>query len=340
MHPHTRRILTFPVGRSGLRALILGLATTPAILLAQEPKGTQAPASGTAKSPVAGTPKKAPASAAPVDPAARKATVQAPPVAKPDPEAERKMDELLLRWERKSAAIKSLSVPYKRVDNSPLFGKVTEFEGQAHFTSANKAYLDFFEVVPGKTKSFDERIVCDGKNVYQFKGATKQIFVFPLPADRREKALQQGPLPFLFNMRSAEAKERYKMILKRDDPKSYQILIIPLLEIDREEYSQAVIRLDKQRLIPTGIHLMAPNGKETKTFTFAPESLDENLAIKDAWFDGAGMVAELRKSGWKVVATGSSAPAQEKAPALGARPAPAAGGRPAMKGQAGNVRQK
>ena len=314
MHAQRRRILTSLAAMARLSGVILGLAISPAILFAQAPKGT---------------PKKT------ADPAARKVAAQAPPVAQPDPEAERKMEELLQRWEKKSATIKTLSVKYKRVDSIVVFDSVIEYEGDARFTSSNKAYLDFFEVAKGKAKSFDQRIVCDGENVYQFEGKTKQIFIFPLPENRQQKALQQGPLPFLFNMRGAEAKQRYKMILKRDDPNSYQILIIPLLKIDREEYSQAVIRLDKQRLIPTGIHLWAPNGKDTKTFTFAAEGLVENRVIPDSWFDGTGMVGQLRKNGWKVVPAPGNV---ENAPAVGVRPA--AGGRPAMKGQAGAVRQK
>src|SRR5437588_480929 len=54
----------------------------------------------------------------------------------------------------------------------------------------------------------NERIVCTGKDVLQYQWDVKEIYVFPLEKEVRQKALQQGPLPFLFNMRAADARKR------------------------------------------------------------------------------------------------------------------------------------
>ena len=34
---------------------------------------------------------------------------------------------------------------------------------------------------------------------------SSKIYIFPLDKDQRKRALEEGPLPFLFNMRAADA---------------------------------------------------------------------------------------------------------------------------------------
>ena len=220
-----------------------------------------------------------------------------PPKPVDDPVARRKMEDLLVRWEAQSKTVKSLSVEYTRTDFSPLFGSTTEFQGKAKLKSPDLVYLDFYEVVDGKTKgAFSERIVCDGKDVYQFLGPPKRIFIYPLDKDAQVKALNQGPLPFLFNMSVAKAKARYDMVFVSESKDYYVIKIIPKLAIDREEYSQALVKLRKTengRFLPEAIRLWSPEGKDTKTFSFGKGSLTENGPIPNGWYDGPTMVNEV-----------------------------------------------
>lgn len=268
------------------------------------------------------------------------AAAEAPPRAAADPDAARKMEDLLKRWEAKSKTIETLSVKYTRFDKDPVFDVTKRFEGDAKLRKPDFVYLDFFEVVKDKPRTFDERIVCDGKKVYQFRGGTKQVFIYPLPKNQEDKALNQGALPFLFGMSAAKAKSRYEMTFRGETATAYFIQIVPLLPIDREEYVQAYVKLGKDTLLPEAIQLLSPNLKETKTFTFAPGALVSGSTIPDSWFDGVGMTATLAKSGWKVIENPGADGLPRPAPAVGARPAPGNGGRPATKGQAAGVRQR
>ena len=214
-----------------------------------------------------------------------------------NPAAQRKMDDLLGEWEIKSKKVKSLGVKYTRTDLSQLFGSKTIFVGEAKLQSPSSVYLDFYEVVDGKKKgAFSERIVCDGKNVYQFLGPTKQVFVFPMDKDPEVKALNQGPLPFLFDMSVKKAKERYIMTLEEDSADAFIVKIIPKLQIDREEYSQALVKIDKKRFLPVAIRLWDPAGKDTKTFSFTQDDLQANVDISPKWFDGPMMVSALPRT--------------------------------------------
>jgi TIGR03009 family protein len=334
-----------PLSRRALAPLALLLASSSP-LIAQDADAP--PARGAMKAPVAGAPRRT----APADGAARKAAAQVAAPARPvDPEAARKMDDLLGLWEQKSTEIKTLSVKYTRTDVVPAFKVKKIYEGEAKFTSDSKAFLDFWEVGDdGKRKTLDERIICDGDKVYQFKGPTKQIFVFPLPQNGQQKALQQGPLPFLFNMKAGEARKRYDMAIAGDDPNYYMIRIIPLLELDREEYIQAYLKLDRQTLLPLAIQLMSPNGKDTKTFKFDPKFVVQNGKILPAWFDAGKMARDAiasnaalpereKKDGWKIIENpdGDGRPQGAPAPAVGPRLAP---GRAAMKNNQGGTRPK
>ena len=289
----------------------------------------------------------APPQQKPATTAAPKPANGIPKAPAPTPAEIKKMEDLLKRWEAQSKSISSLYVKYVRVDNDTMFNVSKKYEGQAMLHKPDLVFLDFYEVATGKPNTLDERIVCDGKSVYQFKGATKQIWVYPLPKNQQEKALNQGALPFLFDMTVEKAKNRYQMIYRGENETSFIIQIIPLLEIDRAEYGLAMVQLSKDRLLPMAIKLTSPNGKETKLFTFLPDQTIANGPLKPAFFDGAAMTASLAKDKWKVIINPDAEgrpqvqPGPAQGPAVGARPAPRVGNRPAppTNGQ-GGVRQK
>lgn len=279
---------------------------------------------------------------APARPAAGKVQAAArpanavPPKPVDDLVARRKMEELLVRWEAQSKTVTSLSVEYTRTDFSKLFGATTQFQGKARLKSPDFVYLDFYEVVDGKPNGvFSERIVCDSKNVYQFLGPPKRIFVYPQEKDAKIKSLNQGPLPFLFDMSVAKAKARYEMVFEEERKDYYLIKIIPKLAIDREEYSQALVKLRKLengRFVPEAIRLWDPQGNDTKTFAFGKESLKENAAIANSWYDGPTMVKELSalknpkdpKDRWIVVVNPGPGSKPQGPDGVGAKPAPKA----------------
>lgn len=275
------------------------------------------------------------APARPADAAKSKALAQ-PPKPVDDPVSRRKMEELLVRWEEQSKTVTALSVEYTRTDFSKTFGATTQFQGKARLKSPDFVYLDFYEVIDGKpTGVFSERIVCDGKNVYQFLGPPKRIFVYPQEKDARIKSLNQGPLPFLFNMSVAKAKARYDMVFVEERKDSYVIKIIPKLAIDREEYSQALVKLRKLengRFLPEAIRLWSPDGNDTKTFAFGKDSLKENAPIADSWYDGMTMVKELTalrnpkddKDRWIVIMNPGPDGKPQRPDGVGAKPAPKA----------------
>jgi TIGR03009 family protein len=214
------------------------------------------------------------------------------------------MQQLVMDWERQSEKLKTLELAIYRVDKDAQWGDEEHYLGHAAFKNPQLVFLDFRKVtmqeqpdpkdkkkkqlVPlQKNNQFVsvpfERIVCTGVEVWQYRYDVKQIFIFPLDKDQRKRALEEGPLPFLFNMRAVDAQKRYEMTLKGEDKKSYLVMIKPRLQQDQDTFRTAWVWLDKEFLLPNRILLLDPNGKMTKEFELsqikANQKVDPRLFV-------------------------------------------------------------
>lgn len=249
-----------------------------------------------------------------------------PPANVPDPA---RMKRLLAVWEQRSALLKTLDVRITRVDKSPAWGD-ERYEGRAILMSPNLAWLDFQKVSHDDATNKDklvpyERIVCTGAEVWQYRSDTRQIFIFPLEKENQKRALEEGPLPFLFNMKAAEAEARYEMALVNEGQGFYVISVVPRLQIDRESFSKAFLKLNGTNFLPDRIFLVSPDGKSTKDFTLT--AVKSNQAVAPENFKG-----QVLGPPWTVVrnpeggggAPPAAAPARGQATGIGARPPVAA----------------
>ena len=229
--------------------------------------------------------------AAAAAPAPAQAPAEEPPV---DPA---KMDKLLQLWERQSSLLKTLDAKVFRTDVIPAWDEIEYYEGRAIFKSPNLAFIDFKKIKQDenrkpvkdpKTNAWvtvpEERILCTGEEVWQYKSDTRQIFIYPLNEGEAEKAIEEGPLPFLFNMKAESAKKRYVMKLMSEDDKAYGISITPRLDVDKESFSQAFVQLDRKYLLPIRIVLVSPDGKSKKDFQLGP--VEPNKPVADSNFQG------------------------------------------------------
>ena len=181
-----------------------------------------------------------------------------------------------------------------RTDRSPAWGEDDHYEGRAMFKVPNLAWLDFQkekEVVDPATKAKKkklvphERIICTGTEVWQYRCDTSQIFIYPLEKDVQQRALEEGPLPFLFNFKAADAKKRYEMTLVAEDANASLIRIIPRLPIDQESFKLAFVTLDRQLyLLPRRILLIATDGKSSKDFELQLTKQAANCDVADENF--------------------------------------------------------
>jgi TIGR03009 family protein len=254
--------------------------------------------------------------------AGRAGAAAAPAAPRPDPV---RMRQLLEDWEKQSAKLRTLEVSIYRVDKIPDWDEEEHYLGTASFKAPQLAYLDFRKVkmqlqpdpkwknkkvlapVLKNNKVVStpfQSIVCTDKEVWQYRWDTKQIFIFPLDRDARKRAVEEGPLPFLFNMRAAEATQRYDMALQAEDKTTYLVKIRPLLDTDKESFSIAWVYLDRDFLLPRRIFLLAPDKKSSKDFQLS--NIQANQPVVAHRFVGVDP-----GKGWKVERNpGAAAPAR------------------------------
>jgi TIGR03009 family protein len=253
----------------------------------------------------------------------------APSIANADP----KMLDLLNKWEKQSQRLKTLSVKIYRVDRTVAFG-TDHFEGIAKFQSPDLAFIQFNKVkldnddkpvLDKQNKrilSNDETIICTGQEVWQYKFESQQVFIYPLAPEERERAVEEGPLPFLFNMKAEQARQRYEMKLADEDEKSYTIQVKPRLEIDQQSFGTSLVRLDKTFLLPTRIVLISPDRKHTTDFVLS--DIQANQPVDSKFFKGVEP-----KAPWKVVRNPAGEGTGQAPGAVGAsQPQEAPGRRP------------
>jgi TIGR03009 family protein len=281
-------------------AMCLGQAPERDGAAVAAPAQAQAPAAAARAERGGAAPRQAGAPAKPVDPA--------------------RMEWLLKKWEHQSSLLKTLDVTILRVDQNPAWDELEYYEGRALFKSPNLAFIDFNKIKQNEKKkpvedprrrgkwlsTPFERIVCTGEEVWQYKSDTQQIFIYPLGKNEKKKAIEEGPLPFLFNMHAEDARQRYQMRLISEDSKGYGVSITPKLQEDKESFSVAFVKLDHDFLLPVQIMLKSPDGKSLKDFRLGP--MYPNKAVNDKNFEGKPL-----GSPWKIVRN----PAGEDRPRAG-----------------------
>ena len=329
-----RRLITWTT-------LLAAGASTVSIASGQVSKPQAAPRPAAAAAPRAGAPvaKPATAPAAPLSPEAQKAK------AADEVKKREEMNLLLTEWEKESKKVTSLHVVFERIDRSLKWGDQV-YQGEAYLKSPDLACLEFKRAVPdaqGKPQfktdannqkllrteaSPFQRIVCTGKEVLQYEWDERAIYIYPLDKEARQKALQQGPLPFLFNMKAADAKKRYGMTLLDQNTDWYLIAIVPREEIDKQSFSQAFVWLNKETFLPNKLFLIPIGEKERQEFRFT--AIDRNGKILDGLFNPVTNIPN-----WKINRNEPDvAPGPKAAPAAPdpvatqpARPAPTASGK-------------
>jgi TIGR03009 family protein len=216
------------------------------------------------------------------------------------------MERLLKLWERQSALLKTLEVLMYRIDKTPGWDE-DHYEGHAAFRSPQLAYLDFRKVktrldpdpkdpkkkqvvplVDARTRQRisvpHQSIICTGTEVWHYRYEVRQIFIYTLNANQQQRALEEGPLPFLFNMNAADAHRRYEMALQGENDRVYFVVIKPKLKEDMEAFRTAWVFLDRKYLLPTRIVLFEPDGKSTQDYRV--EKTWANQPVEDKYFRG------------------------------------------------------
>jgi TIGR03009 family protein len=215
---------------------------------------------------------------------------------KPLPE---ELEQLLKDWERESAKIEKLSGKHKRIVYNKVFEVEKIAEGQFYYEAPDKGRIDLVGIEPKKDeqsqrvnektgkpyrleKEQQSKWICTGKEVLSINEDAKEFEAFPLPPELQGTNIIHGPLPFLFGMKAEEAKKRFALsFADEDDPKKNNEKVVWLIAkprqvMDRDNFQEATIILDRERFLPLAVKLIDPSGNLETVYTFSKKELHVN----------------------------------------------------------------
>ncbi len=204
----------------------------------------------------------------------------------PDPQAAQ-LNEVLKDWHQKSLQVKRLEGEHVRIIYDYVFSVATRAKGRFYYEAPDKGRIDLVPDPKGKGEKFEkvnpntnkkvvltaqpdqpERWICDGQQVLVIDETQKVAQQFPLPPNARGNNIMDGPLPFLFGMPPAKAKQRYTMKLLQMNAKEIDIIVYPRWKQDSANYKWARIRIERETMLPMAVQMLDPAGSRETVYTF------------------------------------------------------------------------
>lgn len=182
--------------------------------------------------------------------------IKAPP-AGPDPSV---LDSYLQRWEETMNKLSTLAVACTRTEIDAVYKTRNTYTGTIHFMKP--AY--FFWHMAAKDKPTEyERFICTGTYIYQYIPSQKMIKYYQAPKTTSAgKLADDSSLAFLFGMKAAEARSRYDLKLHNVDANYIYIDVTAKAAVDRADFQNARLVLNKETFLPRQLWFKAANNNE------------------------------------------------------------------------------
>ena len=194
------------------------------------------------------------------------------------PAAKANLQQVLMKWEQQSQAMKTLECRFMRwhYDNfaAPANVPASKAEGIIKYASPDKGLfrteqLVFFAgldpqskkpVFQPQTNQFGEYWVCNGSQLIEFNRSKQECTIQDLPEHMRGKNIVNGPLPFVFNLNAQQIQERYWVRqVASPDPAIIVVEAWPKVQELRAQYKLVQIALEKATYQPHALLMYAPN---------------------------------------------------------------------------------
>ncbi len=179
------------------------------------------------------------------------------------------LDWVLQAWEQQSSRVKTFECRFVRWEYDPVFGDAdkpkTEDKGELKYAAPDRGS---FEIKGDRP----ERWVCNGKSIFEYNYAKKQLIEHKLPPELQGKTISNGPLPFLFGAKAAELKERYFMRVvtpaDRRDKGEIWLEAYPRHQQDAANFRRAELILKTKDMEPYALQVYDPGGKNHTAYRF------------------------------------------------------------------------
>jgi TIGR03009 family protein len=228
------------------------------------------------------------------------------------PQEEAQVDQVLKQWEQHNKDIKTFDCEFQRwiydfVFNPPAPNKPPEAKfnekGVIRYAAPDRGEVCVkTSVINGKEMPIDDsrtdHWICDGKSVFEYKPTEKQVKEHKLPKEMQGKAIANSQMPFLFGAEAKELKRRYfiRVVTPKDAKNEIWLEAYPRLHEDAANFHHAVFIIKTNGMLPYGLQLVQPNGRDYTAYRF------ENIVVDDPFrmFKGDPFRAHV-PLGWQMV---------------------------------------
>ena len=217
------------------------------------------------------------------------------------------LDEVLKVWERRSNDIEIYRCEFQRWEFDTVFGPATDdakrySTGKVKFANPDKGLFQVEKILtyqapaqPGAKHSYvelkddyREHWICDGQSVFEFDAQRKTVVQQILPPQLQGKAIDQGPLPFLFRANADDLRRRFWM--RAITPEKVKLTEIwleayPRTVEDAGNYLKVQIVFDRKQLLPKGLVIYDRNyvkGKNHSRTVFNFSNREVNFSLPPA----------------------------------------------------------
>jgi TIGR03009 family protein len=233
------------------------------------------------------------------------------------PVEQQALDAMLGRWEAESQKIQTLKVSFMRYEYDEVFDKEVKRVGELKYKRPDVGLYRVEGDPSDKSAQFSEHWFCDGQSIYEFKYDQKELVERPLPPELKGKAIEDGPLPFLFNTEAAKLKKRYFLrLMPAQNEGEVWIEAYPRWQQDAANFIHAQLILREKDMLPVALQIFLPNGQSRTVHAFDMKTVKINDPL--SWVK-RDFVQPTAPPGWKY--------RRENPPAVADAPAPAEGPR-------------
>lgn len=187
------------------------------------------------------------------------------------------LDRVLADWEQRSARVKTFECNFTRWEYDPV-NRPQDTQGRQGVGSLKYSAPDrgMFRI----DGEYPERWIADGKAIFEYKYDAKQVVEHRLPPEMQGKAIDHGPLPFLFGAKSGELKKRYYLRIATPADIQGQVWLEawPRFQRDAADFRCARLVLDEKRR-PYAMETYAPNGKNHTAYRFYDIKVNDPLSF-------------------------------------------------------------
>lgn len=230
------------------------------------------------------------------------------------PQQQANLDRLLGDWEKRNTDVRTITCKFERWEFDRVTNTRKYATGELNYSNPDNAEYKVFDA----DGEVSEHWLCTGKSIFEFKHSVKTLVQRDLPPELQGKAIEDGPLPFVFNSNADKLRQRYWLRLSAPPEGVTDQVWLEAFPKRREEkanFDRAELILDAKEMLPAAVQLHMPGGQTRTVHKF------KDIKVNGFWAGLKGFKPKVGRD-WKIHVEPAEGMADGAPPAQPSRPQP------------------